>query len=103
MTLEQLLSHTSGIPSDDDEFGKLLEQSFAQDQLSLDELRCWVVERWSTRPLQSSPVARFACSNTGYMLAGAMLERTGGKTWEELVAERVLTLPQMQWTPRISS
>jgi CubicO group peptidase (beta-lactamase class C family) len=24
----------------------------------------------------------------GYTLAGAMLERAGGKTWEELVAER---------------
>mgnify|MGYP002621726554 CR=1 FL=1 len=89
VTLEQLLSHTSGIPSDDEAFGRLLEQSFAQDKLNLDELRYWLVRQWSPRPLASPPGTRFAYSNMGYTLAGAMLERAAGKTWEELVAERV--------------
>jgi CubicO group peptidase (beta-lactamase class C family) len=89
VTLQQLLSHTSGFPSDNDEFGRLLEQSFAQEQLNLDELRYWLVRQWSTRPLEAAPGSRFAYSNMGYVLAGAMLERIGGKTWEELAAERV--------------
>jgi CubicO group peptidase (beta-lactamase class C family) len=89
VTLQQLLSHTSGIPGDNDAFITLIEQSFAQDRLNLDELRYWLVTQWSTRPLESTPGTRFAYSNMGYTLVGAMLERIGGKTWEELAVERV--------------
>src|SRR3954447_12850823 len=39
VTLEQLLSHTSGIPSDTDADEQLIQQSFAQEKLNLDELR----------------------------------------------------------------
>lgn len=89
VTLEQMLSHTSGIPSDNEAIDRILERSYAQDGLNLDELRLWLVREWSTQPLQSAPGTRFAYSNMGYTLAGAMLERAGGKTWEELIVERV--------------
>lgn len=89
VTLGQLLSHTSGIPSDNEAFGRLLERSFTQDDLNLDELRLWMLREWRARPLESAPSTRFAYSNMGYTLAGAMLERAAGSTWEELVAERV--------------
>src|SRR3954470_22852546 len=39
VTLEQLLSHISGIPSDTEADEKLINQSFAQEKLNLDELR----------------------------------------------------------------
>ena len=89
VTLEQLLSHTSGIPSDTDADEKLIQQSFTQEKLNLDELRSWVVKQLVTRPLQSQPGAQFAYANMGYLLAGAMLERVTGQTWEELIVERV--------------
>ena len=89
VTLQQLLSHTSGIPSDNEAFIKLIEQSFAQDSLNLDELRLWLVREWSAQPLQSPPGTRFAYANMGYTLAGAMLERAARTTWEELVVARV--------------
>ena len=92
VTLEQLLSHTGGVPSDNDTFIRLIEQSFAiagQDNLNLHELRLWLVRQWSTQPLASEPGTRFAYSNMGYVVAGAMLERAGEKTWEELIVERV--------------
>ncbi len=89
VTLEQLLSHTSGIPSDNDTFGNLLTESFAQDGLNLDELRFWLVRRWSSQPLAAKPGTTFAYSNMGYTMAGAMLERAAKKTWEELIVERV--------------
>src|SRR5215212_8202543 len=89
VTLEQLLSHTSGIPSDTDADEKLIQQSFTQKKLNLDELRSWVVKQLVTRPLQSRPGAQFAYANMGYLLAGAMLERVTGQTWEELIIERV--------------
>ena len=89
VTLEQLLSHTSGIPSDNDGHEKLLQQSFAQEHKNLDELRYWIIGELIRQPLQSKPGAKFAYANMGYILAGAMLERVSGKTWEELIVERV--------------
>jgi CubicO group peptidase (beta-lactamase class C family) len=91
VTLEQLLSHTSGIPGDNKAFKELLEQSLAQDG-NLDELRYWLVKHWAPQPLPVKPGTTFAYANMNYVLAGAMIERAGGgKTWEELVTERVFT------------
>jgi CubicO group peptidase (beta-lactamase class C family) len=89
VTLEQLLSHTSGIPSDNETHEKLLLQSYAQGELNLDELRYWLVKELVQQPLKSVPGAQFAYANMGYVLAGAMLERVGGASWEELIATRV--------------
>lgn len=89
VTLEQLLSHTSGLPSDNQAFIDLIIRSYGQDGLNLDELRYWVIRECCTQPLASKPGAQFAYSNLGYTMAGAIIERAGGKTWEELVSERV--------------
>lgn len=48
-----------------------------------------MVKQLVMRPLQSQPGAQFAYANMGYLLAGAMLERVTGQTWEELIVERV--------------
>src|SRR3954447_2198445 len=96
VTLEQLLSHTSGIPSDTDANEKLIQQSFTQEKLNLDELRFWVVKQLVNRPLQSQPGAQFAYANMGYLLAGAMLERVTGQTWEELIVGRVFAPLQLR-------
>jgi len=89
ITLEQLLSHTSGIPSDNEAQWKLIAQSFAVEKLNLDELRYWVIKQQVGQQLQAAPGTRFAYANMGYVLAGAMLERVSGKTWEELIVQRV--------------
>jgi CubicO group peptidase (beta-lactamase class C family) len=89
VTLEQLLSHTSGIPSDTEAHDKLIQQSFAQEKLNLDELRYWISKQLIMQPLQSKPRTQFAYANMGYMLAGAMLERVTGQTWEELIVTRL--------------
>ena len=89
VTLEQLLSHTSGIPSDNDAFSRLIFESFAQEELNLDELRAWLVKGWSNQPLVTKPGTTFAYSNMGYTIAGAMIERAAKTTWEEMVVERI--------------
>ncbi len=89
ITLEQLLSHTSGIPGDSEQHGKLLAESFAQDALNLDELRYWVAGRLVAQKLTGKPGERFEYANMGYLLASAMLERAAGRTWEEMIVERV--------------
>jgi CubicO group peptidase (beta-lactamase class C family) len=95
ITFEQLLSHTSGIPSDNPAQDKLLEQSFARPG-NLDELRYWVITGLVKQSLQSKPGAQFAYSNLGYTLAGAIIERVGGRTWEELIAKRVFDPLRLQ-------
>jgi CubicO group peptidase (beta-lactamase class C family) len=95
VTLQQLLSHTSGLPSDNEAFDKLLVESFAQDGLNLDELRYWLLQQSSSQPLATKPGTKFAYSNLGYTIAGAILERVTKKTWEELVVERIFTPLQL--------
>ena len=87
-TLAQFLSHTSGIPGDNEAFKDLLGESMLQDG-NLDELRAWLVGRWSVLPLASKPGEKFAYANINYIIAGTMLERVGGATWEELVMGRI--------------
>jgi CubicO group peptidase (beta-lactamase class C family) len=87
--IDQLLSHTSGIPSDNDAQDKLLLDSYDQTHLNLDEMRYWIVERLIAMPLESEPGERFAYANMGYVLAGAIIERLYRSTWEELVATRI--------------
>jgi CubicO group peptidase (beta-lactamase class C family) len=88
--LTQFLSHTSGVPSDNDTFGDLLGKAMTQEG-NLDDLRYWLVKQWSTQPLVSEPGTKFAYANMNYVIAGAMIERVGGKTWDELITERIFT------------
>ena len=91
VTLEQLLSHTSGIPSDNDAQVKLIMDSLLVTYENLNELRYDIVQKLVTMPLDAAPGARFAYANMGYLLVGAMLERKGGRTWEEMIVDRVFT------------
>jgi CubicO group peptidase (beta-lactamase class C family) len=88
VTLEQLLSHTSGVPRDNPAMVKLLDKSLSQEG-NLDEMRLWLIRQWSKQPLAAKPGAKFAYANMNYVLAGAMLERITGKTWDELITERI--------------
>ena len=88
VTLVQLLSHTSGIPTDTEEIFKAYLEAMNQDG-NLDEMRYWLVRQWSKQPLQTEPGTAFAYANMGYIIVGAMLERVGKKTWDEQITERV--------------
>jgi CubicO group peptidase (beta-lactamase class C family) len=95
VTLQQLLTHLSGLPGDmlpDDpgsaQTEELAVRSFAQEG-NLDDLRYWLLGQICMRPLAAPPGTSFAYSNMGYLLAGAILERAGRKTWEQLITERV--------------
>ena len=90
ITLEQLLSHTSGVPSDNEDIGKIFVDSVTQNG-NLDDLRYWMIQQWSTRPLAFEPGTKFAYSNMGYTIVGAIIERTAGKTWDELITQRIFT------------
>ena len=89
ITLEQLLSHTSGIPGDSMEHVPLISSSVTDEAVNLDGMRYTLVSRLLPLALHAQPGERFEYSNLGYTLAGAMMERVTGKTWEELVVARI--------------
>ena len=88
VTLDQFLSHTSGVPSDNEAFLALLQQASGEDG-NLNDLRYWLLGQFVKQPLAIKPGTRFAYANMNYLIVGAMLERVSGKTWEELLTERV--------------
>jgi CubicO group peptidase (beta-lactamase class C family) len=89
ITLEQLLSHTSGIPGDKEEHIPLISFALTDEPANLDGMRAVLVSRLVTQTLSVPPGQRFEYSNLGYTLAGAMMEKVTGRTWEELLVARV--------------
>ncbi len=92
VTLEQFLSHTSGVATDNEALELLMDlfmRGGVQDG-NLDEQRYWLVQQWISQPLKAEPGTRFAYANMNYVLAGAMLERVAaGPTWDELITDRI--------------
>ncbi|MBP7867069.1 MAG: beta-lactamase family protein [Acidobacteria bacterium] len=94
LTLEQLLSHTSGLPSDNLSrdavpYMALTEVSDDWPVGNLDEIRAWLVRRWAALPMPGKPGGTFEYSNLNYVIVGAMIERLEGKTWDELIFDRI--------------
>ena len=88
LTLQQLLSHTSGMAGDNERADEILTRSYAQFG-NLDEMRYWMVSQWLREPLLNRAGTTFVYSNMNYVTAGAMAERVSGRTWEELVMDRI--------------
>jgi CubicO group peptidase (beta-lactamase class C family) len=93
ITLEQLLSHSSGLS--DKALMDLIFRSYQQDG-NMDEVRYWMVKEAAAKSLEHARGSKFDYSNLGYTIAGAMLERVGKKTWEELVEERIIKPMSLQ-------
>jgi CubicO group peptidase (beta-lactamase class C family) len=82
VTLAQCLHHTAGLP----------------DYLATKEFRrgaagpatpAQLLALVSDLPLESAPGDRFRYSNTGYLLLGMALERVAGRTYGDLLQERI--------------
>ena len=84
VTISQLLSHTSGIPSytDDPKFlGEVSRNYFAVEDF---------VKKYCSGDLQFDPGTKFHYDNSGYYILGAILEQVTGKTYEALLKENIL-------------
>ncbi len=90
ITVEQLLSHTSGMPEDKEPlYAKLFMESFTRSEDNLTDTRYWFLSRWVSQPVAAAPRTRYSYSNMGYIMTGAILERISGRSWEELVIEKI--------------
>jgi len=84
VSVHHLLSHTSGIPNFIEAPG-FLEGTASRRRYTVQE---FVLEHCSG-DLQFEPGAKFAYSNSGYFLLGALLEEISGKTYEQLLQQRI--------------
>ncbi len=82
VTLEHLLSHTSGIPD-------LLDQRPAVADGSPRALVEAIVAQHRQDALRSRPGERYAYSDFGYFLLGDMLEVATGQPWESVLRQEV--------------
>jgi CubicO group peptidase (beta-lactamase class C family) len=80
ITLEQLLRHTSGIPSYTSERIANFARPVEPEQ---------VLDLVAERDLEFAPGRGWAYSNTGYFLLGMALEAKTGKSYRTLVRERI--------------
>ncbi len=84
ITVEHLLTHTSGIQSYTDM--PKWRSMFRQD-MSLTEL----IDLFKNEPMQFEPGARWRYNNSGYILLGAIIEKVSGKKYADFVQERIFT------------
>ncbi len=83
VTIHQLLNHTSGIPSYTNIPNILKEHG--RIALSLHDL----VTKFCSADLEFEPGARFAYNNSGYVILGAVIEEVTGKSYEQVLKERI--------------
>jgi CubicO group peptidase (beta-lactamase class C family) len=88
ITIANLLSHSAGLPSNPadsrDELAELMG-----DIEDLGQQRKRVLEEFVSRDLLFAPGSDYSYSNTGYIIAAAVIERIGGQSFEILLADRV--------------
>lgn len=89
ITLEQLLTHRSGLPFNVSD--KLWAKAFTTFRGSGQEQRELFLKEALTEKLQRKPGQKYIYSNTGYALAGAFLERRAARPWEDLVRQEIFT------------
>jgi CubicO group peptidase (beta-lactamase class C family) len=82
VTLEQLLSHRSGAPGDAP--ADLWRDAWAATGTAAEQRLAFIKGILAREP-EAKPGTKFTYSNQGYTIAGVMLEKATGKTWEDLL------------------
>lgn len=82
ITIDQMLSHYSGIHSITD------DSAFASWEHSVEDT-AEILRHIISYPSDFEPGAKFAYSNTNYMLLGFILQKVSGKSYPSLLQERI--------------
>lgn len=82
ITIENLLTHTSGIKNDTD------IPSFV-DNVTADLSVQQLIDFFKDEPLGFDPGSRYAYSNSGYVLLGAIIERISGLSYASFMAQHI--------------
>lgn len=85
ITIEQLLSHRSGIFNYTDIEGFI--ETGSQHDMSVGEL----IAVFKDYPLDFKPGSKWNYSNSGFVLLGAIIEKLSEQTYAEFIGERIFT------------
>ena len=85
ITIENLLTHTSGIP----DYMQLDYADKNAERKDYDPQQ--VIDKFKMLPLEFEPGSMFKYSNSGYYLLGYIIEKISGKTFKTYLRENILT------------
>lgn len=90
VTLDMLLAHRAGLAGDLPAYdgGKLWAKLW-EPGLDVREGRAFVAKAMLEAPPASTPGSRFEYSNADYIIAGALLERLTGTSWENTIQKEL--------------
>lgn len=91
ITIEHLLTHTSGIVSYTGKPG-------FGDQVGRDVTVTQMIDSFKNDPLQFDPGSRFAYNNSGYFLLGAIIEKVSGQPYAKFLEQRIFVPLDMTQT-----
>lgn len=83
ITIEHLLTHTSGIQSYTSIPGWMTEKIIAP--MKVQE----IIDGFKKEPMNFAPGERYLYNNSAYILLGAIIEKASGKSYEAFVKERI--------------
>lgn len=82
ITIEHLLTHTSGLANYTSKPG-------FESNLAADQTVGQMIDGFKHDALQSEPGTRYAYSNSGYVLLGAIIEKVSGLSYAQFVEQRI--------------
>ena len=83
ITIRQLLSHTAG-------YEDFAPQDYLIPEWSHATTSAAILAKWAKKPLNFDPGTRWQYSNTGYVLAGSIVERVSGQPLVAFLHEKIL-------------
>lgn len=83
VTIHNLLTHTSGIPSYTSQPGFF--DNVSRNPYKVDEF----VKKYASGNLEFEPGSKFVYNNSGYFLLGAIIEHVTGKPYEQVLKENI--------------
>jgi D-alanyl-D-alanine carboxypeptidase len=82
VTIRELLSHTSG-------YQDYWPQDYVMPSMLKPTTTQYILDTWAKKPLDYEPGTRYQYSNTGYVIAGAIIEKASGMPLLQFLRERV--------------
>lgn len=82
ITVRQILSHTSG-------YRDYWPQDYVMDEMLHPTTPGHILDKWARIPLDFEPGAQYQYSNTGYTVAGQIIEKVTGRPYLEFIQARI--------------
>lgn len=84
ITIRQLLSHTAGLQD-------YWPQDYSFKAMATPVTPQQIVDRWAKKPLDFTPGTQWQYSNTGYVVAGMIIEKVSGQPLLDFLKARIFT------------